>query len=203
MIIIDDIEQGSPEWRALKAGIPSASNFDKICTTKGEPSKQSKGYMYELAAQVISDQIIESYTNQNMEEGKLREAESRKLYEMAHDVDVAKVAVVYQDEQKKYLCSPDGIVNGKYGLELKNPLPKTQVKYLLGGKLPTEYILQVQGSLFITGFYRWDFQSYVPGMPLLAISVSRDETLITKLESELHTFVFELDGVIRKLREMQ
>jgi len=191
MIIIDDIEQGSPEWRALKAGIPSASNFDKICTTKGEPSKQSKGYMYELAAQVISDQIIESYTNQNMEEGKLREAESRKLYEMAHDVDVAKVAVVYQDEQKKYLCSPDGIVNGKYGLELKNPLPKTQVKYLL------------QGSLFITGFYRWDFQSYVPGMPLLAISVSRDETLITKLESELHTFVFELDGVIRKLREMQ
>ena len=44
MIIIDDIEQGKPEWFALKAGVPSTSSFDKIVTTeqKGKYDKAVK-----------------------------------------------------------------------------------------------------------------------------------------------------------------
>ena len=34
-MIIEDFEQGSPEWFAARVGIPSASIFDKLITSKG------------------------------------------------------------------------------------------------------------------------------------------------------------------------
>ena len=48
---IYDVEQGSPEWKALRLGIPTASEFDKIVTPTGAFSKQSQGYMNRLAAE--------------------------------------------------------------------------------------------------------------------------------------------------------
>jgi len=68
--------------------------------------------------------------------------------------------------------------------------------------LPTDYFQQVQGSLFITGFERWDFMSYSPGLPPLIIPVYRDEPFIKKLKEELDRFCFELAGVIKKLKEL-
>ena len=42
MLVMDEIEQLSPKWFQEHAGIPGASSFDKIVTTKGEQSKQRK-----------------------------------------------------------------------------------------------------------------------------------------------------------------
>ena len=44
MNIIFDIEQGSDEWHALRAGKPTASEFSKLVTSKGEPSKSMADY---------------------------------------------------------------------------------------------------------------------------------------------------------------
>ena len=49
-----DVEQLSPEWFELRCGIPGASNFDKIFTTKGEKSKQAEGYMHTLLAEWLT-----------------------------------------------------------------------------------------------------------------------------------------------------
>lgn len=204
MVIVDDFYQRSPEWFEAKRGIPSASNFDKIITTKGAPSKQVQGYMYELAAQVASGQYVESYINSAMAEGIRREEESRELFSMLHDVEVREVALIYPDEQKQYVCSPDGLFNNNTkGLELKNPLPKTQVKYLMDGEVPNEYILQIQGSMFVTGFDSWWFQSYAPGLPVLSIEVYRNEKLISRLKEELERFVYKLAAIVKRLKEMQ
>ena len=56
MIVHADIAQGTPEWLALRLGIPTASCFDQIITTggkKGEPkaSTQAEKYMYTLLAE--------------------------------------------------------------------------------------------------------------------------------------------------------
>ena len=202
MIVIDG-PQGTPEWFEAKRARPSASNFNKICTTTGAPSKQRQSYLYELAGQAVSGQVAESYTTTAMLEGTRREAESRALFELLHDVEVRQVAVVYPDEEKKYVCSPDGLFNNDTcGLELKNPLAKTMVGYLLDGKLPTEYILQVQGSLLVTGLDVWQFMAYCPNMPVLDIEVHRDEKLISRLKEELEKFVFDLASTIRKLKKM-
>ena len=231
MLIIDSFTQGSPEWFAAKAGIPSASNFSKIVTSKGEPSKSRTGYMHQLAAEAITGRIEMGYVSANMEEGTKREDESRALYEMIEGVNVSQVAVVYPDEQRRVLCSPDGLVfpgfNGydlnrcespyvfdikdcpsAYGLELKNVLPKTQIERLLNGKLPSEYFHQHQGSMWICGFDRWDFfsccirEGVKESLPPFKLTVGRNEKFISALALELDKFCLELAQVVRKIKDM-
>jgi hypothetical protein len=94
---------------------------------------------------------------------------------------------------------PEG---GEWGLEMKNVIAKTQAKYLLNGKLPTDYSRQIQGSMLITGFKTWHFFSYHPGMKPFILEVKRDEEFIGKLKKELDSFCLELANTIRKLKNM-
>lgn len=200
-MIILGCAQYSEAWYQAKAGVPSASNFDKIVTSKGEPSKQSQKYLYQLAGEKLLEVMPESYQSEAMKRGLEMEGEARKLFEMAHDTEVSQVGIVYPDEQKKILCSPDGLL-GNTGLEIKCPLIHTHIAYLLEGKLPTEYIQQVQGSMFVTGFEHYFFMSYFPGLKPLILKVERDELFIKKLEAELSKFCLELVGVVRKLKSI-
>ena len=200
MIVIDCI-QDSEEWYKLKCGVPSASNASKILTNDGKPSKQQEGYLYELVAERITGKQEETYKNINMLIGNEREAESREAFEFMHKVKTQQVGVIYKDERKLFLCSPDSIIKKiKTGLELKNPLPKTQVKYLLDGGLPNEYFGQCQMSLYITGFKVWWFMSYVPVIKPLIIEVKRDETYIRALAIELELFCERLNEITNKLK---
>ena len=200
MIIVDCV-QGEEQWFKEKLGKVSASNASKIITNEGKPSKQYKDYLYTLAAEVITGTRAETYKNANMEMGLEREEESRQLYEIINNVKVEQVGVIYKDEKKEFLCSPDGIINNEYGLELKNVLPKTQVKYLLNNKLPSEYFSQVQFSLYVTGFKFWDFVSYSPSLKPLIIRVERDEDFLKLLKVELTMFCGKLNMVIKQLKE--
>ena len=198
-MIIVNLEQGSEAWFKEKLGKPSASNISKIITTDCKSSKQRLGYLYELAGEIITGKQEEGYKNANMELGNERESESRSYYELTHNVEVIQVGVIYKDKQKKFLCSPDGIVGNDYGLELKNVLPKTQVKYLLDNSLPSDYFGQCQMSLYITGFKYWQFLSYVPLMKPLLIRVEPDKAYQKVLEIELNQFCDELTEVVKKI----
>jgi hypothetical protein len=200
VIVIKDLVQGSPEWLLEKIGKPSASRISEIITSDGSRSKTRTSYMYELAAEIVTGKREESYKNKNMETGNEREEESRVLFEMVTGKTVEKVGVVYKDENKLFLCSPDGIIDGKEGLELKNVIPSTQVKYLLDGKLPTSYFGQCQMSLFITGFKAWNFCSYVPSMRPLIVPVTPDLTYQEALGIELPLFCSELQQIVAKIR---
>ena len=138
MIVIDCV-QNSDEWFKEKLGKPSASNASKIIMNSGKESKQRQGYMYQLAAEIVTQKSTEGFQGKDMLAGKEREEESRTYYEILKDVDVTEVGVVYKDKEKKFLCSPVGLIGSKLGLEMKNPLPKTQVEYLLSGKIPSTY----------------------------------------------------------------
>jgi len=201
MIIIDDIDQLSDQWFKIKAGIPSAASFDKIITSKGAPSTQRKKYLYQLAGEAIIGTKTETYTNSAMQRGIELESEARDLFQMINGVDVKQVGLCFPDQQKKYSCSPDGLLPGS-GLELKCPLIHTHIDYLLGGKLPTEYIQQVQGSMLVTSFQSWWFCSYYPGLKPFIIQVYRDETFISKLKTELDKFCLELAVIVHKIREV-
>lgn len=199
-MIIIDIPQGEELWFKEKLGKPSASNASKIITNEGKPSKSRIGYMYELAGEILTGKQEEGYKNANMLAGQEREDESRKYFELTNDVEVRQVGVIYKDKKKQFLCSPDGIVNEEYGLELKNVLPKTQVKYLLDGTLPSEYFSQVQFSLYVTGFKYWQFLSYVPAMKPLLIRVEPDKAFLIALEVELEIFTKELNDLVEKIK---
>ena len=199
MIVNDSITQGTDEWLQEKLGKPSASNASKIITNAGKSSKQRTDYLYSLTAEIITGQREETYKNANMDMGNDREDESRKLFEMIHGVEVQQVGVVYKDEEKKFLCSPDGIINSEYGLELKNVLGKTQIKYLLKNEVPSEYFSQIQFSLYVTGFKYWMFMTYSPGLRPLIIKMERDEKFIQALEIELKSFTEELESITNQI----
>ena len=201
MIIIDNIAQLSPEWFKLKAGVPGASSFDKIVTSKGEPSKQSQKYLYQLAGEAIVGDKMETYTNPTMQRGIELEEEARSLFEVINNIEVQQVGLCFANEQKKYLCSPDGLLPDS-GLEIKCPLIHTHIEYLLNNKLPAEYVQQVQGSMLVTGFKSYYFMSYYPGLNPLIIKVERDESFIAKLGAELEAFCLSLAILIRKLKEL-
>ena len=197
-MIILDCEQLDTEWWQAHVGTPSASNFGKILTPTGKPSKQAENYMHQLAAEVITGVKTETYQNAIMQRGIEMEAEARTLYELMFDVEVHRVGLIYDDE-KKYCCSPDGIMPDN-GLEIKCPLSHTHVSYFLSGKLPTIYIPQVQGSMLTTGLKQWDFMSYYPGLKPLIVHVKRDNKYCDLLKKELDSFVTNLKKTVEKLR---
>ena len=95
-----------------RIGIPTASNFDKIVTMKGEPSKQKQKYLYKLAGEHITGVPEDTYQNAVMSRGTEMETEARNLYEVIKDEAVQEIGFCVNGEVG---CSPDGLV-GEGGL---------------------------------------------------------------------------------------
>jgi hypothetical protein len=199
-IIIDAFEQLSPEWFSTVAGNPGASHADKVITTSGARSKSRDDYMRQLVAEFITGAKEETFTSQAMLNGIAREPAARALFEMMYDVDVQKVALVYKDEKRLFHCSPDGIVVGRNaGLEMKNPMAKTHVKYLLEKVFPMDYFQQCQMSMYVTGCDLWYFMSSYEGLPPFIVELVRNEPFIQKLAQELDSFTKELAVMVQKI----
>jgi len=199
MIVEREICQNTDAWIQAKLHTPSSSNFSRILTSKGVLSKSRYDYMDELIAEYITNQPTYHHITGEMAEGTRREDESRRFFSYLHDTEIQQVGMIYPDKEKRYLASPDGLGDG-FGLELKNPLGKTVVKYKRKMVLPTEYTLQVQGSLLISGFDYWWFLAYYSPKLFFEIQVYRDEPLIKKLKMALGEFCFELAVATKKLK---
>ena len=193
-----NVVQGTPEWFAVRLGIPTASCFDQIVTTKGDPSKSKQKYMYKLAGESITGKSEEQYQNAAMLRGIELEPEARALYQVVSDKVVNKVGFCLSDG---YGASPDGFVGDKGMVQIKCPSLAVHVGYLLENKLPTDYFQQVQGELFVAEREWIDFLSYYPGIKPLIIRVERDDKFITALQTELKSFIQELKETIKKIGE--
>ena len=191
-------EQQTPEWYKARAGIPSASNFDMIVTSKGEPSKQAQKYMYRLAGERITGIPEETYQNAAMARGVELEAEARSYYELTTGQTVEQVGFFVHDDG--FGCSPDGLVGEDGLIEIKCPSMAVHVGYLLDNKVPTDYFQQTQGQLLVTGRKWLDFISYYPLMKPLVVRIERDEVFLRKLKVELKMFVKQLEEVVNKIR---
>lgn len=197
---IVDCTQRSPEWFAARVGIPTASNFDKIVTASGAPSKQRQKYLYQLAGERITGKTEETYQNAAMQRGTEMEGEARSFYEMMTGEKIDLVGLCLSDGKAIYGASPDGLVGKDGGIEVKCPLISTHVGYLLDWGLPADYFQQVQGGLLITGRKWCDFISYFPGLKPLIVRVEPDRIFQAILKVELEAFCKNLDELVEKIR---
>ena len=189
MEIIRDIEQTSPEWFALRCGIPTASSFDKIITSTGKPSTQASGYMNDLLAEWFIGEKKSIYQSAAMTRGIELEPEARALWEFEFDQPVEEVTFCFKDENRLVGCSPDGLA-GDFGLlEIKCPNPGTHVGYLKDGGLPLKYKQQVQGQLWVTGKKWCSFMSYCPGMDPFFVTVEPDKEYQKSLDTVINNFI--------------
>jgi len=202
-MIILDVEQNTDEWFKARMGIPTASSMDKILTSTGKPSTQSKAYMNKLLAEWYTGEHDSIKQNEWMERGHELESEARSLYGFMFDCEPKQVGLIYKDDRKLISCSPDALINNSVGLEIKSPAPHTHIEYLLNNKLPTKYKIQVQSSLYVTGFDKWVFQSYHPTMPPLIIEVGRDEKLIKLIDEASNNFIDEMLKKREQLKQLR
>lgn len=192
-----DCEQGSDEWLEARLGVPSASNFSKVVSATGKLSTQRKAYMLDLIAEKLTGETTSFTTTKWIERGNELEPEAADLYAFITDRECEEKGFLL-DDSKAFGCSPDRIV-GEGGLEIKCPKPATHVEYLLGGKVPTKYLPQIQGCMLVTGAKWWDFMSYCPGIKPLIIRVERDEEYINKLKAELLSLSEEINDKLKQI----
>lgn len=195
---IVNIEQGSQEWLDTRKGLVTGSRFKDVVTpAKGELSKSSKSYMYELVAERMGA-TVNFYQNEHMQRGNELEPDARTAYEFVKDAVVEQVGICIHDNGMIGV-SPDGLVGEDGGLEIKCPKETTHISYLDSGELPLIYKPQVQGSMWITGRKWWDFMSYHPDLPPLIIRVFRDEDYISSMEAWITKFAEDVLDLEKRL----
>ncbi len=195
---IFEFEQGSDEWREIKLGIVSTSNFDKVLNSGSGRDL----YMRKLAAERLTGITQAGYSNDNMENGLELEGAAREYYAEQNNCVVKQIGFIKRDGHIG--TSPDGLVGDDGLIEIKCPIPSTHIDYILKGKMPTCYRPQVQGQLWVAACDWCDWISYCPtvkGRPFFCIRVVRDEKYINVLRLAVGQFVTELKEMINKITE--
>ena len=201
-------EQGTDEWRGIKAGVASPSNFDRLITASMKPSSQAEEYLYELLGEWIVGMCKELPPNLYwVNHGTVMEPTARAHFEIIHG-DVHQVGFAYKDKRKLVGCSPDGFLGKQTGLEIKCPSPIIHNAYFLRGVCPKKYMPQVQGSMWVTGMKQWWFMSYHPDWPPLMTLVDADPAWQRAIDQIVVPFAknleeMRLDKTVMELRQQR
>jgi len=181
---IDDLEQGSRQWRAWRRGVVGASDAPTIM---GENPWSSRSRLLEEKLGIHK----EFEGNAATREGHQLEIPARKVLEQ-HFNQKLKPTVV-QDANDPFLAASldaiDDTENHIY--EIKCGV-KTYEKTRSEKEVPGHYFAQLQHILMVTQLEKIVFAAYRPGEKTLILKVNRDERYIKRLRAAEVEFVNEL-----------
>ncbi len=201
---LDEIVQGSDEWKAIRLGKVTASRVaDVIGKTKTGWGAGRTNYMSELIVERLTGVAAEGFTNAAMQWGTDKEPDARDAYEYFADVSVDQIGFVPHPTIKMSGASPDGLIAADGMLEIKCPNTATHIETLLTGTVAGKYVTQIQWQLACSGRDWCDFVSFDPRLPeemrLFIKRVPRDPGFIHETEGLVHDFLRELDAKVEAL----
>lgn len=177
------VQQGTDKWLALRAGCITASSFKSLVTSRGEKTATSTRdtYLNQIIAERLTGKPVDTFKNADMERGNEREGAARELFGAIMEVDVKEVGFHLHDDYD-IGCSADGLfsLGSDTGVEIKSPRASTHIKYMRNKKLPTEYMQQIQLSMWLLEVDKYFFFSYHPDLKPLIVEVKRDDEYIEK-----------------------
>jgi putative phage-type endonuclease len=190
-MIYINVEQGSEAWFNLRCGRITGTSFKDVMA--GDSTATYKDLITDIAGEILSGEIEETYSNAVMERGKELEPEARKAYENIFDINVKQIGFITPAEDDEFFdwigISPDGVINDgaiDIGMiEIKCPLIKTHLNYIEKDVFPNDYKWQVQGQLMVTDFDWCDFMSYYPGLKPFIVRVYPDLDMHEQLKLEI------------------
>jgi len=179
-------------------GIPLKSSMKRDDLIALLPDAESYRQLVPAAQEAIDKVLGESADGEDRppdfdtywtKRGTEMEPEAIAEYERQYGFNVHQVGFILHDSGH-FGASPDGIIYESktmicgnvavtdvlpsHGLELKCPEGKTHLRYRRENRVPTEYWMQIQCSLAVTGFPFWDFMSFHPNLPPLFVRTFAD-----------------------------
>ena len=187
--------QGSPEWHAARIGKITGSRFKDVLSTRGATRAN---YMRELLLERKTGRTAQGFSNAEMEWGIQTEPQARAYYEKWFGTKVEQAGFIDHPGTLYYGyvgVSPDGLVGHEGCIEIKCPNTDTHREYIAKNVLPSKYVPQVQGVMWVTGQQWCDFISFdprEPKSPFFCIRVQRDQPYINKLAVAVDLFIQEM-----------
>ncbi len=182
------MEQGSPEWLALRVGKITGSRFRAVMDRNkrnGQPNAPRRKLVATLREELRTGFPERFVTNEYMEHGTRCEPLALAAYEFMTGESVRHAAFVKHPDIAFVGYSPDGFVAGDGLLEIKCPaLEPRHTRTVESRKCPDDYIAQVQGGMWVTGRGWCDFVSYFPSISVEVVRVERDDEYINRLAAE-------------------
>jgi hypothetical protein len=172
-----EVIQGSDEWAAMRVGLLTASEINRIVTPTGKTAANaaSRAHVWEIAAQRITGHVEPTYIGDEMLRGHEDEILARALYSEKY-APVTECGFVTNDEWGFTIgCSPDGLVGDDGAIECKSRRQRFQIEAIVTGEVPDEHVLQPQTILLVTRRKWIDYVSYSGGLPMKPIMVEPDE----------------------------
>jgi len=200
------MEQRSSEWFAARCGKVTASRVaDVVAKTRTGYAASRANYMAELVCERLTGKPTEGFTNAAMQWGTDQEPFARDAYSARTGELVTEVGFIAHPRIPMSGASPDGIV-GTGCVEIKCPQTAAHIEYLLSRDPPQKYFYQMQWQMACTGSDWCDWVSYDPRMPpnlqLMIVRIPKDDDAVRMLETEVESFLVELDDKVTKLKEL-
>ena len=188
----EEIEQGTPEWFAVRCGLLTASEMKNMITPALKVAKNDKvkSHVYEIAAQRMTKYVEPSYMSYDMLRGCEDEIEAKIKYDENY-ADVTDMGFITNDKWGFTLgYSPDWLIGKDGQAECKSRIQKLQFKTIVEQAVPVENIIQVQSGLLISERKWCDYVSYSGGMPMFVHRVYPDK--------EIHNAIIEASEIFEK-----
>lgn len=208
---LDQFEQGSDEWFAIRSGIPTASCFSIVQAhgKTGDESVTRARYMRILAGEILTGRPAEGtkkIITASMQRGNDMEPEALEYYCARHFHEVRRIGFMRRrlPSGRWSGCSPDGLIGQHKGLEIKTMQPDLLIERIeKGAGMPPEHMAQVQGTMWIGDLEEMDVMLFYSGMPVAPkFTLRRNETYIKALSNAVEVFDFELHQLVEKIRRM-
>lgn len=202
-------EQGSEAWKQERSGLWTASRFAGLIAADkktGKPLKSRADAIWNCVVERMTGQPADSAGGFSLQWGTDVEPAAREAFELETGKVVHQVGFIQHPRYAFAGASPDGLIGDDEGLELKSPYSSSvHLSRFLDG-VPSEYLIQIHGCMWVTGRKKWYFASFDPRMPkshqLLIIPVMRDEAIIARIESAVLAAESEADELQQRLERM-
>ena len=195
-----ELEQGTREWLEARKGKITGTRLKDVLKTDNLP------VIYEMIAELGSDEIEETFVNKAMQRGKDCEPIAISLYQHMTGVVIDSVGFCVSEENDFLALSPDGFTADRTGaIEVKSPNTSTHVKYIIGDRVPSEYLPQVMTYFLVNTKLEWlDFISfddrYKP-KPIWIKRVTREELKdqLVEVNEKLDKFITKFSKYYEKI----
>jgi putative phage-type endonuclease len=199
--------QGSSAWLQARIGLVTASRMPDVMDylKKGGEGAARRNYRTELIAERLTNRSEDHYVSPEMEFGSEYEPFARAAYEIAQDVMVDQVGMVYHPTIENSAASPDGLVADDGCIEIKVPKTANHLKWMQAGIVPAEHQDQCLWVMACAERQFCDFISFDPRLPeglrIFCVRMPRDEERISRMEEEVRKFDAEVTAAADALMQ--